>query len=195
LRAEIEELKKKNKKLEEEVETMVYINEEFANESDKYKKLNERLTKKLEDKSEEFDNSDEDEPSPPKRRRVQPSRTAKGKAASDSESDSKDARAEMKVLMKTIPPNLELRVDEVFSSSENKKILNKLVPELLKMMAPRFQPTRKQIHEWLGSLHRHQRGRYRKKETGKIEADNRRLHANSRLNEVRLFKLLYLLFY
>jgi len=32
-------------------------------------------------------------------------------------------------------------------------------------------------------------------ETGKLEEDNRRLHSNSRVNEVRLFMLLYLLFY
>jgi DNA repair exonuclease SbcCD ATPase subunit len=192
LRAEIEELRNRNAELEEEnrklegeIETMTYINNEFAKESEEYKRLNERLTKRL-DEAEEL-GSDEDRPNPPKRRRVQPDRRAKDKMASDDESDSKDARAEMKILMKTIPANLELRVDEVFSSSTNKRILNSLVPELIKSMSPRFHPTRKQLHEWLGALHRHQRGRYRKRETGKLDADNRRLHANSRLSEVRFF--------
>ena len=201
MRVEIEELRNRNAELEEEnrklegeIETMTYINNEFAKESDEYKRLNERLTKRL-DEAEEL-GSDEDRLNPPKRRRVQPDRRAKDKMASDDESDSKDARAKMKILMKTIPANLELRVDEVFSSSTNKRILNSLVPELIKSMSPRFHPTRKQLHEWLGALHRHQRGRYRKRETGKLDADNRRLHANSRLSEVRFFfKFLYSLFY
>jgi hypothetical protein len=186
LKEDNQALKEENQELEEQMETMAFINEEFAKESRGYKKMSERLMKKQESqKGSEF-NSDEERPNPPKPRRIQPSRKAKKKEDSEDESDSKDARAEMKALMKTIPPNLELRVDEVYSSATNRKILNNLVPELLKSMGPRFRPTRKQLHEWLGVLHRHQRGRYRKREMGKLDADNRRLHGNSRLNEVRL---------
>jgi len=101
----------------------------------------------------------------------------------------------MKVILKTIPEKYHLKIDEVFSSLKNKKILTKLVPELLNSMAPRYNPSRKQIHEWLGSLHRHQRGRYRMEQAGKIDADNRRLHANSRLSEVIIIKFLYILHY
>ena len=93
--------------------------------------------------------------------------------------------------MKTIPPNFQLKVEEVFSSPKNKEILGRLVPELLNSMTPRYKPSRKQMYEWLGALHRHQRGRYRKLQTGKLDADNRRLHANSRLSEVRIIELLY----
>src|SRR5271170_861934 len=171
---------------------MTYINEEFAKESEEYKKLNERLTKKLGPPEDTNSEDDEYKPNPPKRRRIQPSRKAK---VSDDESDSKEARTEIRILMKTIPAEFQLKIDEIFTSSTNKKILNNLVPELLKSMAPHFHPTRRQLHEWLGALHRHQRGRYRKRETGKLDADNQRLHSNSQLNEVRLFKLLYLLFY
>jgi hypothetical protein len=135
--------------------------------------------------------SAEDQLSP--RKRIQPVRETKGKgkAVAEYESDSKEARAEMKVLMKTIPQEFRLRVDEVYTSSENKKILNRLVPELLNSMAPRFCPSQKQLYDWLGALHRHQRGRYRKTQTGKLDTDNRRLHANSRLNEVRIIEFLY----
>jgi hypothetical protein len=124
--------------------------------------------------------------------RIRPVRETKGKgkAAVQDEPNPKEARAEMKVLMKTIPKEYQLRVDEVFSSSKNKEISGRLIPKLLNSMAPRFNSSRKQIHEWLGALHRHQRGRYRKVETGKLDADNRRLHANSRLNEVRIIKFL-----
>jgi hypothetical protein len=135
--------------------------------------------------------SAEDQLSPRKRIQSVRETKGKGKAVAEYESDSKEARAEMKVLMKTIPQEFRLLIDEVFSSSENKKILNRLVPELLKSMAPRFYPSRKQLYEWLGALHRHQRGRYRKTQTGKLDADNRRLHANSRLSEVRIIEFLY----
>jgi hypothetical protein len=90
----------------------------------------------------------------------------------------------MKALLKTLPEDLELKVDEVFTSKENKKITKKLVPELLDLLKPRYNPTQTEIHKWLAALHRHQRGRYLKKKTGKLDADNRRIHANSRLNEV-----------
>ena len=135
--------------------------------------------------------SAEDQLSPRKRIQSVRETKGKGKAVAEYESDSKEARAEMRVLMKTIPQEFRLLVDEVFTSSENKKILNRLVPELLNSMAPRFYPSRKQLHEWLGTLHRHQRGRYRKTQTGKLDADNRRLHANSRLSEVRIIEFLY----
>ena len=193
------ELEEKNRGLKREIETMTIIIEEFTKESDGYKKMNEKLNERLkgqesqEDTNSEESNSDEDKLNPPIHRRIQPKRKAKNIVESEDESDSKDAKAEMKALMKTIPPNLELRVDEVFSSSINRKILNNLIPELLKSMKPHFNPTRKQLHEWLGALHRHQRGRYRKRETGKLDADNRRLHGNSRLNEVRF--IFIILFY
>ena len=53
----------------------------------------------------------------------------------------------MKTLMKSISLNYELKVDEIFSSTKNKKIMNKLVPELLKLMVSRFNSIRKQLHE------------------------------------------------
>jgi CRISPR/Cas system-associated protein Cas10 (large subunit of type III CRISPR-Cas system) len=94
--------------------------------------------------------------------------------------------------MKTMPQKYQLKVDEIYTSSENKKILSRLIPELLDSLAPRFNPSRKQLNEWLGALHRHQRGRYRKTQTGKLDTDNRRLYANSRLSEVRTIRLLYI---
>jgi hypothetical protein len=91
----------------------------------------------------------------------------------------------MKSILKTMPEDMELRINEVFTSETNKKKLKKLIPELLELLAPR-KLTRGQLRQWLSALHRHQRGRYLKKRSGKLEADNRRIHANSRLNEVFL---------
>lgn len=90
----------------------------------------------------------------------------------------------MKALIKTINKRYTLRLDEVFTSKANTKILERLIPELLRLMEPRYTPTRKQLRDWLGALHRHQRGRYIQRKSGKLPADNRRIHENSRLNEV-----------
>jgi len=90
----------------------------------------------------------------------------------------------MKVLLKTIPKKYALKVDEVFMSKNNQAILRKLVPELLRLLAPVYTPTRKEVWDWLGALHRHQRGQYKKAEAGTLDEDNRRIHANNRMNEV-----------
>ena len=90
----------------------------------------------------------------------------------------------MKILLKTMPKSRGLRINEIFTSKTNTKITAKLVPELLRMLAPRFKPTQKQMWDWLGALHRHQRGRFLKEKSGKLLADNQRIHVNSRTNEV-----------
>ena len=179
--------------LEKEVETMNFINEEFAKESEDYRKMNERLTKKIgpQDTNSKGSNSGEGS----KRQRIQPSRKAKRKSVSGDEPELQEARAEMRVLMKTVPAKFQLKRNETFTSFTNKKILSNLVPELLRLMVPYFYPIWKQLHEWLSALHKYQRGRYQKMEMGKLEEDNHYLYSNSWVNEVRLFMLLYLLFY
>lgn len=220
LKKENAELENKVNDLENQLITIEYINKEFASQEKQLKQRIEDLENQLRalhsepvvvvpPKSGLFaksaksvtpaehsiielseSESSDDQPIPPKR--ILPSREAKGKgkAVTEDEPNPVGARAEMKILMKSIPEEYQLKVDQVFSSSDNKKILGKIIPELLDALAPRFNPSRKQLHEWLGALHRHQRGRHRKAETGKLDADNRRLHANSRLNEVRIVKLL-----
>jgi CRISPR/Cas system-associated protein Cas10 (large subunit of type III CRISPR-Cas system) len=90
----------------------------------------------------------------------------------------------MKAIYKTVPPKMELKIDESFRGEKNTKIMRKLVPELLRLLAPRYKPTQRKLQQWLSALHRHKRGRYLKRKSGKLEADNRRIHTNSRLNEV-----------
>ena len=55
------ELEERNRMLEKEVETMNFINEEFAKESEDYRKMNERLMKKIgpQDTNSEGSNSGE----------------------------------------------------------------------------------------------------------------------------------------
>jgi len=82
----------------------------------------------------------------------------------------------MKVLLKTMPRSFKLKIDEIFTSKTNKKIMNDLIAELLRLMAPRFNPTQKQLWSWLGALHRHQRGRFLKQQSDKLMDNNQHIH-------------------
>ena len=90
----------------------------------------------------------------------------------------------MKSILKTLPPELNLKPDETFTSDANTEIRRKLVPELIKAMKPRYNTTYDQLKGWLQALHKHRRSRYIYRQKGKLKADNRRLHSNNRLNEV-----------
>lgn len=90
----------------------------------------------------------------------------------------------MKSILKTLRPELNLKANETFTSEANTEIRRKLVPELLKAMRPRYNPSYEQLKSWLQALHKHRRSRYMYRQKGKLDADNRRLHNNNRLNEV-----------
>ncbi|CAB4429054.1 unnamed protein product [Rhizophagus irregularis] len=49
----------------------------------------------------------------------------------DSETDEENARTEMKVILKTMPPELTLRYDEKFTNETNVDILRQLIPRLI----------------------------------------------------------------
>ena len=89
----------------------------------------------------------------------------------------------MKSILKTLPPELNLKHDETFTSEANAEIRRRLVPELLKSMKPRYNPSHEQLKSWLQALHKHRRSRHMYREKGKLDQDNRRLHNNNRLNE------------
>jgi hypothetical protein len=94
---------------------------------------------------------------------------------------------EMKVILKTITPESDLNYDETFSSPANVEKRRKLIPELIKSLKPNFHPTNEQITKWLMSLHKSRRSRNSYKKKGRIDTDDRRLHANGRLKDVRIF--------
>jgi hypothetical protein len=93
----------------------------------------------------------------------------------------------MKSILKTLPVENQVKYDETFTSDSNREILQKLIPELINAMRPRYNPSYGQIKDWLQSLHRHRRSRYNYSQSGKLDKDNRRLHSNSRLNEVNRY--------
>jgi hypothetical protein len=90
----------------------------------------------------------------------------------------------MKTILKTVPKTLDMNYDETFTSIANVEIRRKLVPELLSSLKPNYRPSHEQLTQWLRSLHKSRRSRNIYKNKGHLEADNRRLHANNRLNEV-----------
>lgn len=96
----------------------------------------------------------------------------------------------MKNLLKgQIPKEYRLDYSKTFSEQTD-TVFEKLIPELQRMMGS-FEPSVTQLSNWLRSIHKHKRNRLRKRESGTLDKDDRRLHTNSRLAEVRviLFKL------
>ncbi|CAG8586278.1 8727_t:CDS:2 [Funneliformis mosseae] len=92
------------------------------------------------------------------------STTSKNKSI---EAENEAARTEMKEILKTLSSLYEMRYDKVFNSPENKKIQQKLVPELLRSLRPCYNPSYNKLKEWLCALHKHRRDGYllNKKET------------------------------
>src|SRR6185437_6654411 len=87
----------------------------------------------------------------------------------------------MKSILKDINPKLDLDYDETFTSEKNAKICCSLVKELRKDLAPRFHPS---VSSWLSCLHKSHRTQRKIKKDGKIGEDRRRVHANSRVQDV-----------
>ncbi|PKY60346.1 hypothetical protein RhiirA4_483938 [Rhizophagus irregularis] len=195
---QIETLKANITSLKDENEMLMSINEAFGQENEQ---LNDeikrfwsfRIPRSLQStqsssqpRSSDKDLADgEDESSfhPVKRKRHK----AKGKriARNDDgeECDNEEARTEMKSILKTLPRELNLKVEETFASEVNTEIRRKLVPELLKAMKPRYNPSYDQLKSWLQALHKHRRSRYMYRQKGKIDKDDRRLHCNGRHGE------------
>ncbi|GET66360.1 hypothetical protein GLOIN_2v1875530 [Rhizophagus irregularis DAOM 181602=DAOM 197198] len=101
------------------------------------------------------------------------------------EVDEEEARAEMKMILKTFPIELELKYNEKFTSESNDEILRQVIPQLIEAMKPRYTPRYRQVKSWLSALHKHRRVRLLYKQRGTLDKDNRRLHQNNRLNQKR----------
>src|SRR5256885_637466 len=97
----------------------------------------------------------------------------------------------MKIVLRTVPKDLEMRYDEKFGSETNTEIMRDLIPRLVKSLK-RYKVTYSQVRGWLQALHKHRRMRYLYGKCGVLDRDNRRLHKNNRTNEVN--KSIYLKF-
>jgi hypothetical protein len=90
----------------------------------------------------------------------------------------------MKAILKGVRKNYNLDYEDTFNSSKNIEIRGRLIEELRKAMAPKFRPSVSQLTKWLSSIHKSRRSQKKLKSTGKITEDHRRIHSNSRLNDV-----------
>jgi hypothetical protein len=91
----------------------------------------------------------------------------------------------MKTILKTLPPELELKYDEKFGSEANTDALRQIIPRLKDAMKSKYNVTYKELRTWLASLHKHRRIRHLYQQRGVLDKDNRRLHRNSRTAEVK----------
>lgn len=101
----------------------------------------------------------------------------------------------MKAVLKTMPAKRDLDYDETFNSAKNLRIRRSLIPELRKALAPTYNPSTTQLTKWLNCLHKSRRSKNRIRKTGKIVADNRRVHNNNRIQEVSNSNMNNSLFY
>jgi hypothetical protein len=90
----------------------------------------------------------------------------------------------MKAILKGVRQDCNLDYEDTFNSSKNLEIRGQLIEELRKAMAPKFRPSVNQLTKWLSSIHKSRRSQKKLKLTGKIADDYRRIHSNSRLNDV-----------
>ena len=90
----------------------------------------------------------------------------------------------MKSILKTLNDKYNLNYNETFNSAKNIKIRHKLIPEIRKSLAPNYRPSFNQVTRWLSSLHKSRRSKLSLRISGKESMDNRRVHANNRLNDV-----------
>ncbi|CAB5355019.1 unnamed protein product [Rhizophagus irregularis] len=66
----------------------------------------------------------------------------------------KEARIEMKMILKTIKPNDNLDDNETFNSPKNVEIRSGLIPELRRAMFLNYKPSVAQLTNWLSALHK-----------------------------------------
>ena len=91
----------------------------------------------------------------------------------------------MKEILKNLSPEYEMKYDEVVTSPDNRSIRQKLVPELLRSLKPRHNPSYVQLNDWLRALHKHRRDGVLLAQKGARDRTSRRVHNNNRVAEVR----------
>ncbi|GBC14556.2 hypothetical protein GLOIN_2v1883234 [Rhizophagus irregularis DAOM 181602=DAOM 197198] len=102
------------------------------------------------------------------------------------EYDEKEARAEMKSILKTIDETRGLDYNETFNSAKNLKIRRKLVPKLRSALALCFPASNKQLTKWLGCLHKSRRSHQRLMDRGKADENKHRMHSNNRVHDKKI---------
>ncbi|CAB5369676.1 unnamed protein product [Rhizophagus irregularis] len=105
------------------------------------------------------------------------------------EYDEKEARAEMKSILKTIDETRGLDYNETFNSVKNLKIRCKLVPKLRSALAPCFPTLNKQLTKWLGCLHKSRHSHQRLMDRGKANENKYQVHSNNRVHDKKICQM------
>ncbi|CAB5350723.1 unnamed protein product [Rhizophagus irregularis] len=161
-------LQRENNRLFDENHFLTRINEAFADENDD---LRESLNRYSRIRLPKAIHRQTDLEQPAKRqKRIKTKKSERYEKESEEERsgsnnndeyDEKEARAEMKSILKTIDETRGLDYNEMFNSAKNLKIRRKLVPELRSALAPCFPASNKQLTKWLGCLHKSRRSHQR----------------------------------
>ncbi|POG63143.1 hypothetical protein GLOIN_2v1882336 [Rhizophagus irregularis DAOM 181602=DAOM 197198] len=105
------------------------------------------------------------------------------------EYDEKEAKAEMKSILKTIYETRGLDYNETFNSAKNLKIRRKLVPELRSALSPCFSALNKQLTKWLGYLHKSRHSHQRLMDRGKADENKHWVHSNNRVHDKKICRM------
>ncbi|GET56017.1 hypothetical protein GLOIN_2v1883234 [Rhizophagus irregularis DAOM 181602=DAOM 197198] len=186
-------LQRENNRLFDENRFLTRINEAFADENDD---LCESLNRYLRIRLPKAIHRQTDLKQPAKRqKRIKTKKSERYEEESEEERsgsnnndeyDEKEARAEMKSILKTIDETRGLDYNETFNSAKNLKIRRKLVPELRSALAPCFPASNKQLTKWLGYLHKSRRSHQRLMDRGKADENKHRVHSNNRVHDKKI---------
>ncbi|UZO00525.1 uncharacterized protein OCT59_011648 [Rhizophagus irregularis] len=105
------------------------------------------------------------------------------------EYDEKEAKAEMKSILKTINETRGLDYNKTFNSVKNLKICHKLVPELRSALSPCFSALNKQLTKWLGYLHKSRHSHQRLMDRGKADENKHWVHSNNRVHDKKICRM------
>ncbi|CAB4402983.1 unnamed protein product [Rhizophagus irregularis] len=189
-------LQRENHRLFDENRFLTRINEAFADENDD---LHESLNRYSRIRLPKAIHRQTDLEQPAKRqKRIKTKKSERYEKESEEEGsgsnnndeyDEKEARAEMKSILKTIDETRGLDYNETFNSAKNLKIRRKLVPELRSALAPCFPASNKQLTKWLGCLHKSRRSHQRLMDRGKADENKHRVHSNNRVHDKKIRRM------
>ncbi|CAB5386902.1 unnamed protein product [Rhizophagus irregularis] len=186
-------LQRENNRLFDENHFLTRINEAFADENDdlceslnRYSRI--RLPKAI------HRQTDLEQPAK-RQKRIKTKKSERYEEESEEERsgsnnndeyDEKEARAEMKSILKTIDETRGLDYNKTFNSAKNLKIRRKLVPELRSALAPCFPASNKQLTKWLGCLHKSRHSHQRLMDKGKADENKHWVHSNNRVHDKKI---------
>ncbi|CAB5353418.1 unnamed protein product [Rhizophagus irregularis] len=189
-------LQRENNRLFDENRFLTRINEAFADENDD---LRESLNRYSRIRLPKAIHRQTDLEQPAKRqKRIKTKKSERYEEESEEERsgsnnndeyDKKEARAEMKSILKTIDETRGLDYNETFNSAKNLKIRHKLVPELRSALAPCFPASNKQLTKWLGCLHKSRHSHQRLMDRGKADENKHRVHSNNRVHDKKIRRM------